>query len=383
MSRKIKLVHAVSRLGMGGMENGIVNICNGLNRDLFAPAVFCLKEGGAMESRLSPDVKVKVFNYKEGCHPMRWISLMRELKKEKIDIIHAHGWGQGSFEFVIAAKAAGVPVVINGEHGLFFLKSIQVWLQRFISGLCDATLTVGNALKIETIEKLKIDPARIIAVCNGVDIDRFHGRYDNLLIKNRLAERYKIGFSGDDLIVGCLGSLKPVKNQIMVLKAAEKIKNKDLNIKFLLIGEGPDRGYLEEFIKNNGLSNDVFLLGQIDDVPEMLSLMDLIVCPSISEGFPNAILEAFSSGVPVIAARSPGTEELVIDGENGFIIEQNDAERLSGLCESLSGNRAPLKKMALKARGLIENSFSIRVMVEKYEALYSAMLRKKNIVMKG
>ncbi len=127
---KIKLVHFLSRFDIGGMENGITNICNRINRDRFEPVVCCLKGAGSMVSRLKPDVKVINLSYPDGKAPFRPFKLSRYFKKERPAIVHTHGWGGCSLDGILGARISGVPGIINGEHGSIFLKPYQLFLQK-------------------------------------------------------------------------------------------------------------------------------------------------------------------------------------------------------------------------------------------------------------
>lgn len=378
-NKRIKIFHIVARFEVGGMENGIVNLCNMLDREKHEITLCCLKAGGAMEKRLVDDIRVVNMGFGEGKDIFRFIRLAGFFKKEEPDIVHAHGWGQGSFDAVLAARAAKVRVIINGEHGTFFLRKMQILLQRFVAVLSDVTIAVGKTLRVETINKLGISKNKIISICNGVDTNLFSGMYDVLEVKKNIFSQYGFEFAVGDLIVGCIGSLKSIKNQIMILKTAAKLNLKSTQVKFLLVGEGNDRQLLEKFIKENNLQKIVLILGQRNDVPQLLSLIDLVVCPSIREGFSNSMLEAMASKAPVIAARSPGTEELIREGETGFIIEQNDTSRLAELIERLKENDCKLREMSIKARKFVVKNYSIEKMVKRYESLYLKMLENKRI----
>lgn len=376
---KIKLIHLVPSLDTGGMENGVINLLNWLDRTRFEPIIYCLKKPGSMINRLKPDVKVVTLNFQEGKSFFRPFMLAGHLKKEKPDIVHTHGWGGGSWDGVIGARIAKTPVVINGEHGCFFLKTYQIFLQKIIAALSNATLSVSESLKKEIVVQIGVASDSIKTIRNGVDAQLFSGKHDTTALNKELSARFKIDSQNKPFFVACIGSLKPVKNQILLLECMREIKNSGnhQNIKALIIGEGPDSSDLKEFVKDSNLSGTVLFLGQRSDVPQLLSIISVLVLTSISEGMSNVLLEAMSSGVPVIAARSQGASEFIQEGINGFIVNQNNSSELSEKIVMLASNQELWRKVSDNAKKTVLDNFSIAKMVSTYENLYTFLLEKQ------
>ena len=374
LKKKIKICHVVTTLGVGGMENGIVNLANNHNRDKIEIAICCLNTAGEMAERLKDDVKLYVLYEGEGFSLMRILRVARFFRKLRPDIVHTHAWGGGSLYGILGAKLAKVPVIINGEHGTFVLRPHQVILQRFLAAICNIILSVSESLKERVVKNLGIPPEKIKVIPNGVDTDIFSGKHDCSYLRDELKNRFGMVVNEDSIIIGCVGSLKPIKNQIMLLKALSEIRNKKIvkRLRVLFIGEGPDRKTLQQFVDNNDLKNNVVFLGNRKDVPQIMSLMNIFVSTSISEGMSNVLLEAFSSGIPVIATR---TSEIVEEGCNGFLVDENDILDLADRIELLTNNTALRRKMGRNARAVAENKYSIIKMVSDYERFYLDLLR--------
>lgn len=368
--RKIKVCHVINRLDIGGMENGVVNLCNKLDRSKFSPIICCLKGIGPMAQRLQPHVKVVDMKFKEGKAPFRPLILAGFFRKIKPDVVHTHSWGGGSYSGILGAKLANVPVIINGEHGTFYLKPHQVFIQRILAFLCNDILSVSHSLKRRLKTEVRISPNRVSVIPNGVDVEIFHGNYNSAPAKTKLPSDTE----KSNLRIGCIGSIKPQKNQIMLIKAVELLKDNNSieNLKVMFVGDGPDREKLEQFVNNAGLSNHVEFLGRRNDIHLILASIDILVSTSLSkfEGMSNIILEAMSSGVPVIATNSVGTSELIKDGINGFLIESNDISKLAEKIELLSKNQTLLKSMARIGRNIIHSTYSIARMISSYEHIY-------------
>ena len=374
LKRKIKICHVVTTLGVGGMENGIVNLANNHNRDKFEIVICCLNTAGEMAERLKDDVKLYVLHEGEGFSLMRILRVARFFRKLRPDIVHTHAWGGGSLYGILGAKLANVPVIINGEHGGFFLRPHQVIFQRYLAALCTITLSVSESLKERVVKNLGIPPEKIKVIPNGVDTDIFSGKHDCSYLREELKNRFGLVLNEDSIIIGCVGSLKPIKNQIMLLKTLSEIRNKKIleRIRVLFVGDGQDRSTLQQFVDNNDLKNNVVFLGNRKDIPQIMSLMNIFVSTSISEGMSNVILEAFSSGIPVITTR---TSEIVEEGYNGFLIDENDIMSLADKIELLTNNNALRREMGQNAQTVAKNKYSIAKMVSDYERLYLDLLR--------
>lgn len=375
-SQKIKVMHVLCRLETGGLENGVVNICNNLDRDKFEPVICCLKSLGPMAERLKPDVKVFNLCYCEGKDLLRPLKLAKFFKKARPDIVHTHAWGQGSFEGILGAWLGGVPIIVNGEHGAFFTKKYQIILQRFLAGLCKATLSVSQALKNKINETLGVPLRNIKVIVNGVDLDIFHGNYSTSEFIKEIEDSNKIKIDKYDFIIGCIGSLKPQKNQEMLLRAIAQInKNSPKRIIAIFVGSGIDLGKLRNFVNNHGLKNQVIFLGERKDISRILSAFNVLVSCSTAqwEGLSNVILEAMASGKAVISTRSVGSEEIIKSSENGFLINCNDVPALVNSITDLISDLNLLSKISHNAKKFIADSYSLIKMVNSYQRFYSEL----------
>lgn len=373
---KIKVMHVLSKLDTGGLENGVINLCNNLDRARFEPMICCLNGSGSMAQRLKADVRLFDMNFPDERNLFYPFKLAGFFRKEKPHIVHTHGWGQCSLYAITGARLGGIPAVINGEHGAIFTRRRQVFLQRIVASLSNTVLSVSESLKTRVARELAISPRKFKVINNGVDTLIFSGDYDVRKLKEELKERFDLNISLGGLVIGSVGSLKPQKNQIMLLEAirALNIESPNNNVKVILVGDGPDRSMLEAYIAGNKMKKQVVILGKRSDIPELLSLFDVFISTSLSEGLSNVILEALSSSVPVIATKSVGTPELVYDGINGFIVHPPHASGFAEKIKFLLENRHFLKELSANARKFIEENYSIKKMVSSYEDFYSDCL---------
>ena len=145
----------------------------------------------------------------------------------------------------------------------------------------------------------------------------------------------------------------------------ELIKNKGANFYYLILGDGPQRKNLEDFIKKSGLEDNVTIVGNVENVHEYLKISDVFIHSSKGEGCSNAILEAMAAGLPIIASNTGGTSEILSD-KNGFLFNYQDVEGLYKLIKDSILNIYSLKKMGYSSKQIMEEKFTVKCMMTKY-----------------
>lgn len=282
------------------------------------------------------------------------------------DIIHCNT-PMGGIVTRLAARRArknGTKVFYTAHGFHFYQGSPKMnWLvfypiEKFFSGMSDKIITINYEDYEIAKAKFKCPVFHIHGA--GVDERRFH----QVTWEERMKSREKLGIDKNDFVILCVGELLPNKNQIMVIKAMEKLIERYPHIKLLLAGNGPQRNELNDYIFENGLGKNVKLLGYCTNLEEYQQTANLGVSCSIREGLGFNIIEAMLSGNPVIATQNRGHKELIINGENGYLIDVNDILALSQkieelflnrkLCVYLSGNGKKVAQVYSKSNVKIE-----------------------------
>jgi len=178
------------------------------------------------------------------------------------------------------------------------------------------------------------------------------------------------GIDKTDFVIGTVSRLTPIKNHVAVIDAISKMKNK--NIKFVIIGEGNYKKKLERTIKHKKLEENIIFIGATENIMEIISGFDVFVHPSFAEGCPNAVLEAMSCGLPVIASDVGGHRDLLGDG-TGVLVEPKDTKKLREWFEIFLENPELRKEYGKKAKEKIKNEFSLDIMLRKYEKLFEGL----------
>lgn len=371
---KIHIMHVIYGFSMGGAENRLANLINGIDQDTFISSICCIKKSGIIVTRLKRK-DIKIFElHRKGKDYLLCLKLASLFRKEKVDIIHTHGWS--GFDGVIGAKLACVPVIIHSEQGkdiedIYNIKKRRILGRKLISYLVNQLVTVSEEIKESLAKTAKIPQEKILTIHTGVDIQRFNIKID------KIKKKEEVGIGGKVIVIGTVGRLDPIKSYDTLLYCAKEVLNEFPDLRFLFVGNGPMRRNLEELTIKLGIREKVTFIGERLDIPELLNIMDIFVLPSLSEGLSNTILEAMASGLPIIATRVGGNPEMVVDGETGFLVSPKDYQSLSKVIIQLLKNPSLCKKIGLTAQERAKNHFPLSKMIISYEELYKKLINKE------
>ena len=358
-------MHVVFSLQPGGMEHGVVKLANGLDTTRVQSSICATTPGGALRAQVKAAVPVFELRRRPGNDPFVVWQLYRTFRQTRPDIVHTHAWGT-LCEGLLAARLARVPVVVHGEHGTLQLKPYQSRIQRLAWGRVDQLLSVSSRLaeRMAAATGFSLDRVRVIR--NGVDLSRFG-------TVARDVARLELGLDDATLVVGTAGRLVPVKDQRMLIGSVAELTKGGRPVIALIAGEGPLLGDLQAQVAALGLGERIRFLGHRPDLERVFAAMDIFVLSSISEGLSNTILEAMASGLPVVATRVGGADELVVDGVTGVLVPPRSAEALAEAIDQLASDPSRRNSMAQSARRRAYDEFAIDRMMQNYAALYESM----------
>jgi sugar transferase (PEP-CTERM/EpsH1 system associated) len=358
----LRVMHVVYSLEPGGMEFGVVKLVNGFDRRRVSSAVCATVPGGRLRSLVAADVPVFELTRRRGNDPRLIWRLARLFRRERPNVVHTHAWGT-LLEGLLAAKLAGVPLVVHGEHGTLQLKPRQRWLQRWGWARVNQVLSVSSTLATRIAAETGFPAERVHTIRNGVDLARF-------CRVSRSEARAALGLADTDIVIGSVGRLVPVKDQATLIDAVARVARSNPDVRLLLAGDGPLRYSLEARAAVQGVGDRVTLLGHRSDVETVLNALDVFALSSTSEGLSNTILEAMASGLPVVATRVGGADELVDDGVSGLLVPPSDPIALAAALGELTGNRDKRLGMGAAARRRAESEFALSRMIGRYEDMY-------------
>jgi sugar transferase (PEP-CTERM/EpsH1 system associated) len=374
VTSRIRVLHVVDSLGVGGTELGLAKVIEG-TREKIAHSVCAVRAGGATADRLDAHgVPVRVLGKRPGNDwtvPLRFARLCRQTAP---DVVHTRNWG--SVDAIVGARLARVPVVIHGEHGREAsdpdgINRRRNRLRRMVVVLADRVVAVSEQLRTWLIREVGVPERKVSLLKNGVDAERFCPRDD------RCDLRRAHGYGPQDIVVGTVGRLDPVKNQTALLEVLATLTATQPRLRVVIAGTGPERESLTRAVGERGLADKVALLGQRNDVPDVLNLLDVFILPSLGEGMCNTILEAMAVGLPVVATRVGGNPELVDDGVTGRLVPVCDDSALARAIALYAGDEGLRRKHGAAGRRRVVEEFSVGAMAERYLQLYRSEVERK------
>jgi glycosyltransferase involved in cell wall biosynthesis len=292
------------------------------------------------------------------------------LKKEKVDLINAHGYRDHLLS-VLAGRIAGVKVLIRTKHNHVPLKGGA--FSRFIYGrLTDRIIAISGHIKNVMISS-GIEPSRITAIHTAVDLHYFSPRPKN---ENLMQE---FGLAPDCPVIGSVARLSDRKGMPFLLDALKLLMDEGRRFSCLIVGGGGSSSeekiaLLKQKAASQELTPRLVFTGLRDDIPEILSLFDFFVLPSLDEGLGRSLVEAMAAGKPAVASRVGGIPVAVEDGKTGILVPPGDAQALAKALSFMLGNPEKSLEMGRRGRERAEKLFDEERMVDSICSLYRELL---------
>jgi glycosyltransferase involved in cell wall biosynthesis len=376
---KIKIFYMIERLARAGTELHLTKLIRQLDRERFEPVLCCLNASKTDRSLLPAGVRSYLLNARWNLLNPQTFGIYRQLvkilRKEKPEILH-------SFLFVsniigpFAAKKAGVRKVLvtRDRMGIEWqATAAHRWVQRLANQRTTLILCKTEAMgrEISQVEHTSWDKIRVVP--NGVETERFQFRVGEMH-ESRTCLREMYGVPVDGPLILAVGNLKPVKGHASLVEAATWLREKFPRIQIAIVGDGESRADLQEQITARALEQNVLLPGSCPDVRPWMRAADLQVAPSLSEGMPNAVLEAMAMGLPLVLSDIPGHREAA--KSNAWYFEAGNPVELASAIEAALN--APDKRAEFSRLGMerAHGEMSLETMVKRVETIYDEVLKK-------
>lgn len=323
-----RILHVNGAMNMGGAETMVMNLYRNINRsDYQFDFLYYTKEKCHFDQEII-NLGGQIFRVKapNPGNYLNFIKNVRDVIKNQgpFSAIHIHTLLNSGL-VAYAAKKEGVPIRIvhalstkGGKKESYIYKIYEKVMKNLIRGNTTHFIACGNDAGDYLFGKEKYSTSGIF-LPNAIDVDRFMS-YDE---KTIFSLRNTLGISNDTLIIGQIGAFKDVKNHHFSLKIAKMLRDKNINFCMLFIGDGENRETLKEQVSNNELSDYVRFLGIRTDIPELLSMLDILIMPSLFEGLPVTLIEAQAARVPAVISTNISEE---VDFQLGLIKRLNLSE---------------------------------------------------------
>jgi sugar transferase (PEP-CTERM/EpsH1 system associated) len=365
----VKVVHVVLGLDVGGLERMVLRLLASTDRSRFSPIVVALDTEGALAPELARrGVPLSVVRREPGVDTRLPFRLARWLDRERAALVHTHN-ATPHLHGAIAARLRGIPIV-HTKHGQNApdVRRKVLW-NRVASLLSDRVVAVSEDARRVATDVEEVDPRKVVTIVNGVDTKEFQPLGDVA------AARRALGIPASGFHVGCVARLDPVKDHHNLLHAFARLRasRPGLDAHLTLIGEGRERPLLERRASAPDLAGAVTFAGARRDVAPLYAAFDVLALASRSEGISLTLLEAASSGLPIVATRVGGNAQIVIDGESGLLVPPRDPPALASALAALA-DHPDRASLGARGRARVEQGFSVERMADAYHALYAEVL---------
>ena len=379
MSKKIKLLHVITHLPIGGAQDNTLYTVELLNKDKYDISLSC-NLNGELVSRAK---KVKHLKLYDVPNLRREVSIINDIraflylykliKKENFTIIHTHS-SKAGFLGRIAAMLNKTPIVIHTIHGFAFhdymnsfKKNIFIYLEKLSAKWTHGLVTVSNLNKKKVVD-LGIAPIeKLKNIYSGIDLTLFINEKNDQF-------RKELNLDSNHLLLGSVGRLSNQKDPITMIEAFYIVIKRFPNAHLTLVGDGELRDEILIKIDQLQLNGRVHLTGNKNDPWKIYHSLDLFIMSSIYEGLGRSITEALSCGVPVVCTSVEGVPEIVRDNETGILVPPKDPSALAtGIIKSLN-DMDNARKMAEEGRKFVNENFDVKKMVDDIDTLYDTLL---------
>ena len=386
--RRVRILHLIEHLEIGGAERVVVNLVRTLDPGRFESIVCHYRFHGPLADELAAagyPVRYLEKDLLRNQLPLalrRWAAplvvvesplfvgrLALLMRREKIDIVHTHLfsanlWGR------LAAALAGCQSTITTEHTKRAREGSlkRIVLNRLLLPLTDRVVAVSEEVAKAVAAQQRVPPGRLTVIPNGVRLDR----------SPALAARALAGaVEPATATIAAIGRLAPEKRLDLLLRAMALLGRTAPGVRCQILGTGPDRDSLEALSRNLGLEGRVAFLGEQRCVENFFPSLSVVVNCSDREGLPLSLLEAMAAGVPVVATDVGGNREIVHDGETGVLVRPGDPAGLAAGIDRLLSDPRAAGTMADAARSLVRERHSLEAMARRYELLYEEVLHPR------
>lgn len=372
MRNKFRILHVIDKLTMDGVHPSSCAMCfiewiNHRDEERFEVMVASLRPSDAAGKYLEENA-VRLFYIDKGKYSFANVGALVELiKREKIDLLHLHGYSSANFGR-LAARKAGVPSVMH-EWAVLEVLPHQFIMDRLLRSKTDVAVGVSEDVKKFLIHGRSVPLHKTRVVWNGVNLSKFKTAAPAVV----QAFRNKFGIASQHQVIGTVTRLREEKGNRFFIEAAAQVLREFPDARFVIVGDGPLREDLEKLAQSLNLGGKLHFAGFVSEVAVALAAMDIKVMASLTEGFPFALAEAMAAGKPVVVSNVGGMKDMVQQEENGLLVPPANSAALAAALGRLLKTPELCKRLGDAARQRSQ-AFSVERNVKALEAIYTEML---------
>lgn len=372
---KIKILHVIDSLGVGGMERVVIDVANKLDPAFFEQIVCCLSRRGEAAPLLRKGVRCIDLGKGEKADRLMPLKIASVIRREQPDIVHSQSWS--GVDTAVAKQLTPGVKLVQSEHGRNFpYLHAESWKRRIarrgLYHLADAVFAISAEVREFYCRETGFPAQRMAVIPNGIDVRRIdEASADDV--------REELGIAEDDFVIGTVARLDTTKDTLTLARAFAKLHRTQQNpgLKLLIVGDGGERARLETFVAEQNLNGEVIFTGVRHDVPRLLRAMNVFALSSLSEGMPLTVLEAMAARLPVVATNVGALRELVEEDSTGFLVRPKDEDAMADRLARFDQHQELARSFGNAARRKVEREFSLDRVLRQYADLYFSVLQKK------
>lgn len=384
---KINLLYVITKLELGGAQKQLLSLIDNLDKQKYRVFLFTAQEGLLIReaSSIAGLILEKSKFLERLVNPLKDILALVEIycciRKNRIQIVHTHSSKAGILGR-LAAKLARASIIIHTVHGWSFnnyqpvsINYFYVFLEKIWATFTNKIIVVSRFDQDKGLKNLIGRQSQYVLIRYGLEVQVFKDA------RKRNEARKSLGLSDADLVVGMVACFKPQKAPLDFIELAGLIKKDFPDTKFVLVGDGQLRKKVEARIKQLDLAGQVILTGWRNDIPLILSGLDVLVLTSLWEGLPIVVLEAMAAGVALVATDTGGIGEVVINGKGGYLVAPQDILSMQNRLGGLLDNFPKRDEFVKRSREAIDTEeFLLSKMVKNTAQVYSNLLEESKYV---
>jgi glycosyltransferase involved in cell wall biosynthesis len=389
-ANRICVLHPITRLIVGGAQENTMYTAALLDRERYQVDVLCGpqtgSEGSLIEETRERGVDLTILpellRQVSLPHDLRAIARMaRLMRKRGYTIVHTHSSKAGILGR-LAARLAGVPILVHTVHGWSFhdhmrpaLRRLYIGLERLAASFTQAMIVVAERDIQKGLRQGIGSRDQYHLIRSAIPLDEFDpGQYD------RREVRRALGIPIEAPVLGNVGRFSAQKNPLDWVRIAGRIGRAQPNARFLLVGDGPLRSEVERGLQAEGIAGRTVLTGLRRDPGRMMAAMDVFLLTSLWEGLPRVLPQAMSIGLPVAAYDVDGSAEVVLPGETGTLCPPGALDEMAAGCLELLRDPALRLQMGLSGQARARSEFDLTDMIARIDGLYQDLLRRAELV---
>jgi glycosyltransferase involved in cell wall biosynthesis len=367
-----QILHLISSSGLLGAEHVLLELAQYSKKQGLKVTIGVFENSHNPNLELANSAKKLGFNVQifpcSGRFDKKTVHIIKDyVDTEDVKILHSHNYKSNFYAWRALSNDNVRWVVTNHGRRLGFKLLFYNLLDTVIARRADKLIAVSD----EIARKMKlagINPEKVHVIKNGINLNRFIKNIGSNSIKESL------GIKKEIRVIGTIGSLTKEKGHVYLLKAATNVIERFPEVMFLFVGDGKERMNLEKVASKLGIEDKIIFSGMREDVPEILSILDVFVLPSLNEGLPMALLEAQGARIPAVATRVGAIPVVLEDGVTGILVNSKDPEAISGAIIRILEDHDSALSMAQKGFERVRDNFSSEKMASKYLSIYKELI---------